>query len=249
MWSICSEIRETATESDNCALQGDSFDVGNEYNTFLIELIPELLKSLDDLHFSYDGVNNRKSMFNAPITANEDDQTNFLLHNLQPNSLYFLQVQALVQFGNERLKGDKSGYILNTTSYNNFTNNDVVPLNLSTRSKKRGLYLEKIFWSQDELKARITWKPKKSTQQYTVRWWMDSCNENYNGRNHKKAATIKGYRFDLYDLKFNCRYRVSVRNISSNGSQSSGDTILTFSTPSCKSFKSLYEKAKCTNIK
>ncbi|KAL3272835.1 hypothetical protein HHI36_014295 [Cryptolaemus montrouzieri] len=71
MWSICCEIQGTATKSDKCALQGDSFDVGNEYNTFLTELIPELLKSLDDLPFPYDGVNNRKFMFLGPVTANE----------------------------------------------------------------------------------------------------------------------------------------------------------------------------------
>ncbi|KAL3284390.1 hypothetical protein HHI36_018553 [Cryptolaemus montrouzieri] len=71
MWSICSEIRGIATKSDNCSLQGDSFDVRNEYNTFLTELIPELLKSLDDLPFSYDGVKNRKSLFLAPVQANE----------------------------------------------------------------------------------------------------------------------------------------------------------------------------------
>ncbi|XP_044757582.1 anosmin-1 [Coccinella septempunctata] len=176
------------------------------------------------------------------------DQTNFFLNDLQPNSLYFLQIQALVQFGNERLKGEKSGYILNTTSFNNFTNNEIVPLNLNARSKPRGLQLEKIFWSQGELRARISWKPKKGTQRYTVSWWTGSCNESYDGHNHfKVAATTKAYRFDLYDLQFSCRYKVSVRESPPNGSRISEDTILSFSTPSCDSFKNIYRKTKCVN--
>ncbi|XP_068910205.1 anosmin-1 isoform X3 [Tenebrio molitor] len=47
------------------------------------------------------------------------DRTRFLLEDLQPNSLYFLQIQALVQFGKNRLKGQKSGLVLNTTNYTN----------------------------------------------------------------------------------------------------------------------------------
>lgn len=47
------------------------------------------------------------------------DHTKFLLRELQPNSLYFLQIQALVQYGKVRLRGEKSGLILNTTNYTN----------------------------------------------------------------------------------------------------------------------------------
>lgn len=47
------------------------------------------------------------------------DVTRFDLKNLQPNSLYFLQVQALAQFGKERLKGEKAALVLNTTNHTN----------------------------------------------------------------------------------------------------------------------------------
>ncbi|KAK9884418.1 hypothetical protein WA026_007265 [Henosepilachna vigintioctopunctata] len=174
------------------------------------------------------------------------DQTMFLLNDLQPNSLYFLQVQALVQFGNERLKGEKSGYILNTTAFVNHTNNDIVPFNLNAKLKTKGLHLERIFWSQGELRARISWKSRKDTKRYAVSWWTTSCNGSHQGNNHfRVAASTKAYRFDLYELQFNCRYKVNVREIPSTGLRSSEDTTLAFSTPPCNSFRSSYKKAKC----
>ncbi|XP_050497883.1 anosmin-1 isoform X2 [Diabrotica virgifera virgifera] len=47
------------------------------------------------------------------------DTTHFLIQGLQPNSQYFLQVQGLLQYGKERLKGEKSGLVLNTTDFVN----------------------------------------------------------------------------------------------------------------------------------
>jgi hypothetical protein len=38
---------------------------------------------------------------------------------LEPESLYFLQVQALAQFGRERLKGEKEAIFLNTADHKN----------------------------------------------------------------------------------------------------------------------------------
>jgi hypothetical protein len=43
----------------------------------------------------------------------------FALKNLEPESLYFLQVQAFAQFGHERLKGEKAAIFLNTSEYKN----------------------------------------------------------------------------------------------------------------------------------
>lgn len=49
------------------------------------------------------------------------DTTEFLLQDLQPKSQYFLQIQGLLQYGKERLKGEKSGLVLNTTDFINGT--------------------------------------------------------------------------------------------------------------------------------
>jgi len=43
----------------------------------------------------------------------------FALKHLEPDSQYFLQVQAFAQFGHERLKGDKANIIFNTSDYKN----------------------------------------------------------------------------------------------------------------------------------
>jgi hypothetical protein len=47
------------------------------------------------------------------------DVMKFALKNLEPDSLYFLQVQALAQFGRERLKGEKAAIFLNTADHKN----------------------------------------------------------------------------------------------------------------------------------
>jgi len=43
----------------------------------------------------------------------------FALKHLEPESQYFLQVQAFAQFGHERLKGDMANIIFNTSDYKN----------------------------------------------------------------------------------------------------------------------------------
>lgn len=43
----------------------------------------------------------------------------FALKHLEPESLYFLQVQAFAHFGHERLKGEKAAILLNTSDYKN----------------------------------------------------------------------------------------------------------------------------------
>lgn len=43
----------------------------------------------------------------------------FALKHLEPESHYFLQVQAFAQFGHERLKGEKESIVFNTSDYKN----------------------------------------------------------------------------------------------------------------------------------
>lgn len=47
------------------------------------------------------------------------DKTSFVLKWLEPESLYFLQVQALSQFGRERIKSAKAAIFLNTGDHKN----------------------------------------------------------------------------------------------------------------------------------
>ncbi|GLH05913.1 SFRICE_034090, partial [Gryllus bimaculatus] len=45
------------------------------------------------------------------------DVLQFMLKSLEPNSLYFLQVQAIAQYGRERLKSGKGAIFLNTGAH------------------------------------------------------------------------------------------------------------------------------------
>ncbi|XP_049821559.1 anosmin-1-like isoform X2 [Aethina tumida] len=173
------------------------------------------------------------------------DQTYFILENIQPNSLYFLQVQALSQFDKERLRGDKSGLVLNTTNFTNVTDNLLVPYS-STEKRIDGLHLQKLYIFKGNLRGRVAWNGKGVSMKYTVTWWKGTCHSGRSGFGHLKfAATTKATHFELYDLQFNCRYRVGVREVSSEGMKTMHDTSVTFATPSCKNFKSHHKKIKC----
>ncbi|KYB29099.1 anosmin-1 [Tribolium castaneum] len=175
------------------------------------------------------------------------EETTFLLQNLQPNSLYFLQIQALAQYGNSRLKGEKSGLVLNTTNYMNVTHN-LVSTKPPIRNKIQDLQVLKIYWAQNSLKAKIIWKPGKDSSKYAVSLWAWPCHKNSKSRNHfKLAVTTKMSHYVLTDLEFECRYRVSVKSISEEGIKSAEDTSITFLIPSCSEFKKTNRKAKCTN--
>ncbi|XP_044258305.1 anosmin-1 isoform X2 [Tribolium madens] len=175
------------------------------------------------------------------------EQTRFLLQNLQPNSLYFLQIQALAQYGKSRLKGEKSGLVLNTTNYMNVTHS-LVSTKSPIRNKIQDLQVLKIYWSQNSLKAKIIWKPGKDSSKYAVSLWAWPCHKNSKSRNHfKLAVTTKMSHYVLTNLEFEYRYRVSVRSISEEGIKSVEDTSITFLVPSCSEFKKTNQKAKCTN--
>lgn len=148
------------------------------------------------------------------------DQTKFELKNLQANSLYFLQVQALAQFGKEKLKGEKAQLVLNTTNYTNGNNPNTLCsyLNINfdipvteppnkteitnkenekktVNSKVEGLHVEKIYWEKNKLLARVSWKRKKYSTKYTVTWWAGPCQQsNKNTSSHlQMAVTTKVY--------------------------------------------------------
>ncbi|KAF7269981.1 hypothetical protein GWI33_017016, partial [Rhynchophorus ferrugineus] len=176
------------------------------------------------------------------------DQTSFLLQNLTENSPYFLQVQAISQYDNQRLKSEKSNLVLNTTNYINVTDYPY-PNQLTAHSKVRieDLKLEKLYWSKGDLKAKISWKSQNNDVRYMVTWWQSVHCQQSTEWNHSKLSAITPLaQFELYDIRFSCRYRVTVREISPEGKKSHQDTSITFETPSCKKLKALHRKIKCT---
>lgn len=48
--------------------------------------------------------------------------------------------------------------------------------------------------------------------------------------------------FDIYNLEFKCRYRISVREVTSEGFKSFHEASVTFNTPSCEDILSTTHK-------
>nr|XP_023019055.1 anosmin-1-like [Leptinotarsa decemlineata] len=172
------------------------------------------------------------------------NQTHFKLRNLEPNSQYFLQIQGLAQFGKQRLKGEKSGDLLNTTVDEN---DNALVLDTSGKEKIETLHLQKLTWSKGKLTARIMWKSINRTSKSIVTWWSNACHGRVKGQKHFKLSEVtKANFFILYDLQFDCRYRVSVKDSSAKRSKAAQDTYVTFTTPKCSTFKKSHRKTKCS---
>ncbi|GJQ74616.1 putative peptidase inhibitor [Trypoxylus dichotomus] len=167
------------------------------------------------------------------------DQTKFLLYDLQPNSSYFLQIQAIVHYGKEKIKGEKSGLVLNTTNFINVSDTQT-DLLLHQRHSIEGLDVRKPFWSKNDLKTRIVWKSKKNMK-YNVTWWTTDSG---NLPQIKLYEITKGPRYDLHSLRFNSRYSATVREITQKPTKSTQDTSITFSTPACGEILKRYKKVK-----
>ncbi|XP_063930642.1 anosmin-1 [Zophobas morio] len=175
------------------------------------------------------------------------EQTRFLLQDLQPNSLYFLQIQALVQYGKKRLKSQKSALILNTTDYISAPPTPTPPI-YKTRNKIEGLRVQKMYWSSEGLRAKVIWKSKDEPQKYTVNLWTGPCFKGSKSRrNFKLTVTTQVSHFDLYDLHFSCKYRVGVRSVPDEDVASLEDSFITFVTPNCNEFKRTNRKTRCTD--
>ncbi|CAG9860195.1 unnamed protein product [Phyllotreta striolata] len=173
------------------------------------------------------------------------DATEFLLQDLQPKSQYFLQVQGFLQYGKERLKGEKSGLVLNTTDFIS-ENDNTLTMNQWNSNKINGLRLLKLMYNRGSLKARLVWKPSTPLSKYTVTCWSNPCDGKMNAFKHFKfVAVTKSAHFDLVDLQFNYRYKVSVKKLIPNGRKATENTFVTFSTPKCSNFKRNYRKLKC----
>lgn len=173
------------------------------------------------------------------------DVTKFALKHLEPESLYFLQVQALAQFGRERLKGEKEAIFLNTADHKNVSE---ISSGFHDGNGKRsahrveGLKVQKVYWSRGQLLARIIWTPRPimkedTSLRYTVALWSGQCQDpdvtTLQPRS-QLAATTEVTQYDLYNLSFCCKYRVTVRETSPGGGiVHEHEATLMFMTPAC----------------
>lgn len=70
VWRICREVTGRTQVSRECQLEGDN-DVANEYNQFLLEVVPRMLNNISNNQFECNIRENDKSMFLTPVTPAE----------------------------------------------------------------------------------------------------------------------------------------------------------------------------------
>ncbi|XP_035441316.2 anosmin-1 [Spodoptera frugiperda] len=165
------------------------------------------------------------------------DQNFIEIKDLQPNSMYFLQVQTISQFGLGKLRSDKASIFYNTTSAGRFES-PPEPLQKRDNKKIKGLSLLKIVWYNNKIKARIAWQPLPSVYEqpgrYYVHWKAIKCTNPKKTRREGLTAITEDTTFEIYELNYRCIYKV---NVNSTPRLKSPDSELTVTVPGCEYFK------------
>ncbi|XP_022825826.1 anosmin-1-like [Spodoptera litura] len=165
------------------------------------------------------------------------DQNYIEIKDLQPNSMYFLQVQTISQFGLGKLRSDKASIFYNTTSTGRFES-PPEPLQKRDSKKIRGLSLHKIVWYNGKIKARIAWQPLLSVYEqpgrYYVHWKAIKCHNPKKIHREGLTAITEDTTFELYELNYRCIYKV---NVNSTPRLKTPDSELTVTVPACEYFK------------
>ncbi|XP_059058552.1 anosmin-1 [Achroia grisella] len=167
------------------------------------------------------------------------DQTSIEIKDLQANSMYFLQVQTISQFGLGKLRSDKAAVFYNTTGSNNYNQKQDSPAQLLRKRdrKIKGLKLHKVVWNNHKLKAKISWDNAVNNNEergkYYVYWRTQKC---HNPKNAKKdfSATTEETTFEIYELDYQCSYVVNVNKLHKNKYP---DSELIVTVPGCEYFK------------
>nr|XP_026485502.1 anosmin-1 [Vanessa tameamea] len=163
------------------------------------------------------------------------DQTYVEISDLQPNSMYFLQVQTISLFGLGKLRSDKAAIFYNTTS----ATEEHPPEALTKRNDEKsikGVKLNKFIWLDHKIKAKISWEPgfqPKGRKRYFVHWKIIACQHPVKELKELSAITEQNS-FEIYELDYKCKYRVNI-NRSWNTKTPDSEFILTV--PQCEYFK------------
>ncbi|CAB3235952.1 unnamed protein product [Arctia plantaginis] len=164
------------------------------------------------------------------------EQNNIEIKDLLPNSMYFLQVQTISQFGTGKLRSEKASIFYNTTSNGKA---EPAPEALKRETKKiKGLNIHKLIWYNNKVKARISWQPIPNIYEqpgrYYVHWKATKCIDPKNLRKDGLSATTEQTNFELYELEYQCSYKVNV-NLSPR--MKTFESEITLNIPACEYFK------------
>ncbi|XP_063827330.1 anosmin-1 [Ostrinia nubilalis] len=164
--------------------------------------------------------------------------------DLLPNSMYFLQVQTVSQYGQSKLRSNKASIFYNTTNVHENQRIDA-PQQLvqkNDKSKIKGLKLQKIVWYNHKLKANISWEPlpknNEQPRKYFVYWQTLKCDQ---PKKDLTAVTEKNT-FEIYELNYRCSYKIKVNR---SRKSKKPDSELIINVPGCEYFK---QKINATSL-
>ncbi|XP_062900908.1 anosmin-1b [Mobula hypostoma] len=188
----------------------------------------------------------RKSVF---LTKKEnwkiinEVENEFEIEDLQPNTQYLVQVQAVANWGQKHLKSSKAMLFFTTPSTDSQTNyatpttevsNELLPTHpmLDVGS----LEAAAPYYHGNQLQVKVHWKKAKEESlknhnTYLLTWVPESCAVNNSQIQH--YATVKGTHFIISGLLFACEYKVTVQPITLQGQ--APQAVIYVTTPHCSS--------------
>ncbi|XP_038221698.1 anosmin-1 [Zerene cesonia] len=163
------------------------------------------------------------------------DQHSVEIKDLQPNSLYFLQVQTISLFGLGKLRSDKAAIFYNTTATEERRPEPL--LKRKEEKKIKGVRLNRFLWEDHKIKARITWQTVANKDQqpkrFYVHWRTFKCHHPIREMKNLSAIT-ELTSFEIYELDYHCSYKV---NVNASGNTISPDSEFILTVPSCEYFQ------------
>ncbi|XP_069755216.1 anosmin-1b [Narcine bancroftii] len=163
--------------------------------------------------------------------------------DLQPNTQYLLQIQAVANWGQKRLKSTKTLFFFTTPSTDIQSNQAKTTTEVTNELPP----IHKIFdvgsleaavpyFHGNQLQVKVHWKKAKEESlkdhnTYLLTWVPETCA--MNNSQIQKHATVKGTHFIISGLLFACDYKVTVQPIILKGQAPKAMTYVT--TPHCSS--------------
>nr|XP_023673228.1 anosmin-1 isoform X2 [Paramormyrops kingsleyae] len=165
-------------------------------------------------------------------------QTYVDLEDLQANSSYIVELQAVTYWGQVRLKSPKATLQFSTAHVNHtnslFKSKKAEMLVGGRNTGKRApaaLEVGTPFYQDGQLQVRVYWKKTgdQPASRHHVQWSPESCSYNETAATGK-SSTQENY-INLPGLMFSCKYKVTVHMMTSKGRSKTEST--TFLTPPC----------------
>uniref|UniRef100_A0A3B3SP29 Anosmin 1b n=1 Tax=Paramormyrops kingsleyae TaxID=1676925 RepID=A0A3B3SP29_9TELE len=153
------------------------------------------------------------------------------IKGLHPDTTYVVQVQAIAQWGQKRLKSSKAQLRFTTAPATGEVSNELPSSHTALRLEAAAPH-----YHNSQLQVKVFWKkrlPGEDPLTYLLTWSPETCAHNFTKAEHN--ATLQGTYFVITGLMFACKYRVSVMPVSGPGQRSEAVTSVT--TPSCSALR------------